>query len=121
MIGKILVVDDSAVDRKHLGQILSDVGIEVLTAGSGKEGVAIAEQTRPDLILLDIVMPEMDGYQACRNLSRNPATKDIPVMFITSKNQEADRIWAEMQGAKAYVCKPYSAEDIIGEIQKLNG
>lgn len=120
MIGTVLVVDDSPVDRKNLSQILGDVGLKVFTANSGREGVELAYKNQPDLIFMDIIMPEMDGYQACRNLHGDPATRHIPVIFVSSKNQEADKIWAGMQGGDAYVCKPYTAEDIIGEIKKLN-
>ncbi|BBL76042.1 response regulator [Methylomagnum ishizawai] len=119
MIRTVLVVDDSPVDRKYLGQILGDIGLKVLTANSGREGVELAHKARPDLIFMDIVMPEMDGYQACRDLHGDPATRHIPVIFVSSKNQEADRIWAEMQGGGDYVCKPYTADTIVGAIQKF--
>lgn len=119
MISTVLVVDDSPVDRKNLSQILGDIGLKVLTANSGQEGVELAHQNRPDVIFMDIIMPGMDGYQACRDLHRDPATQGIPVIFVSSKNQEADKIWAAMQGGDAYVSKPYTADQIVGEIQKL--
>ena len=110
---KILAVDDSPADLANLKAVLSEAGCVVLTATNGKEAFAKAKADHPDMIFLDIIMPEMDGYEACRLLANNPDTKDIPVVFCTSKGQKADRVWAQMQGGKDLVAKPYKKEQIL--------
>jgi twitching motility two-component system response regulator PilH len=118
-INKILVVDDVATDRLHLREILSDAGYQVITAASGKEALSLAGSDRPDLIFLDIVMDDMDGYQACRKLTTGEATKDIPVVIVSANKQKVDKLWAQKQGARAYVTKPYTTDDITSQIQKF--
>ena len=118
-IKKILVVDDSPTELTHIQTIVSDAGCVVLTATNGQEAVAKAKAEKPDLIFLDIVMPEQDGYHTCRELSGNAETKAIPVVFVTSKSQKADRVWAQMQGCKGYITKPYSSNEIIDQIKSL--
>ena len=110
---KVLVVDDSKTDLTNLEGILSAAGCVVLTSTNGQDAIEKAKAERPELIFLDIIMPEMDGYEACRKLAEDVATKDIPVVFVTSKNQKADRVWALMQGAKDLVTKPYTDADIL--------
>jgi twitching motility two-component system response regulator PilH len=109
----ILVVDDSPAELASLRSILTDRGYQTLSASTGKEALVKAHAEKPTLILMDIVMPEMDGYEACRTLQADPATKSIPIVFISSKNQKADQMWAKMQGAKALISKPYTREQII--------
>lgn len=109
---KVLVVDDSSIDLKNLERIVSDAGAMVVTASSGAEAVAKAKETAPQLILLDVNMPGLDGFSTARQLQADPATKGIPVVFVTSKDQKADRVFAQMLGAKGYVTKPYAAADI---------
>ena len=118
-IKKILVVDDSPTELAHIQTIVTDAGCSVLTATNGQEALDKAKTEKPDLIFLDIVMPEQDGFSTCRALSGDTATKDIPVVFVTSKNQKADRVWAQMQGAKGYITKPYSSNEIIDQIKSL--
>ncbi|RKZ46905.1 MAG: two-component system response regulator [Candidatus Parabeggiatoa sp. nov. 2] len=118
-INKILAVDDSKVDLINLQNIISDAGYEVLTAASGQDAIDKATAEKPDLIFMDVVMQHMDGYQACRELTHNDATKDIPIIFVTSKGQKADRVWAEMTGGKGLVQKPYTPDQIIEEINKF--
>lgn len=118
-ISKVLVVDDSSADLLHLKKIIEDAGYLTLTATSGQEAVEKARTQQPDAIFLDIVMQEMDGYEACRLLTRDAATKHIPIVFVTSKNQKADRVWAEMQGAKAFISKPASQDDILTQLNAL--
>ncbi len=113
---KILIVDDSGVDRTHLQTIVSDVGCLPITASSGTEAMAMAQAEQPDLIFLDVVMPQQDGFATCRMLSQHAQTKHIPVVFTTSKKQKADRIWGQMQGGKGYITKPFTAADIVGQI-----
>ena len=118
-IKKVLVVDDSTPDLMNLQKIISDAGYLVMTATSGHEAIKKAQAETPDLIFMDIVMERMDGYQACRELTQDDKTKDIPVVFVTSKNQKADRIWAEMQGGRALITKPYTADQILEQIHRF--
>ncbi|MEX2516552.1 MAG: response regulator [Gammaproteobacteria bacterium] len=118
-INKILIVDDSSTDRSNLANIVSAVGCTVLTASNGREAVTIAKQERPDIIFMDIVMDEMDGYEATRTLTNDSETKAIPVVFVSSKRQKADRVWAKMQGGKDLVSKPYTAQQIMDQIKSI--
>jgi twitching motility two-component system response regulator PilH len=113
---KVLVVDDSVVDLKNLERIVSDAGAMVVTASSGAEALAKAREVQPQLILLDVNMPGLDGFSTARQLSADPATKGIPVVFVTSKDQKADRVFAQMLGAKGFVTKPYTAADIVAQL-----
>jgi twitching motility two-component system response regulator PilH len=113
---KILVADDSPVDLKNLERIVSGAGAVVITASSGTEAIAKAIDSQPSLILLDVNMPGLDGFSTARQLAANPATKGIPVVFVTSKDQKADRVFAQMLGAKGYVTKPYTTEDILSKL-----
>lgn len=110
---KVLVVDDSPVDLMHLQGILADAGMLVITAASGAEAVAKAKSDKPELILMDVNMPGLDGFSAVRQLGQDPLTKVIPVIFVTSKDQKADRVFAQMLGAKGFVTKPYTAAQIL--------
>jgi len=113
---KVLVVDDAAVDLKNLEKIVSESGAIVLTASSGTEALLKAREHQPSLILLDVNMPGLDGFSTARQLSSDALTKSIPVVFVTSKNQKADRVFAQMLGAKGYVTKPYRVEDILAHL-----
>ncbi|MCK4840680.1 MAG: response regulator [Methylococcales bacterium] len=117
---KILIVDDAQVERDNLKNIVSSAGYDSMTATSGKDALEKVKQFNPDLIFLDIVMPEMDGFATCRELTKDAATKNIPVIFVSSKDAEADRVWAQLQGAKAYVTKPYSEDQIIEQINNFS-
>ena len=116
-INKVLIVDDSSTDRSNLSKIVDDAGCTVLTANNGREAVEKAKQEKPDIIFMDIVMDEMDGYEATRTLSNDGSTKDIPVIFVSSKRQKADRVWAKMQGGKDLVSKPFTAQQIMDQIK----
>ena len=118
-ISKILVVDDSSADLTNLSNAVSDLGARVMTATNGNEAVEIAKSEHPDIILMDIVMDGLDGYGACRTITRDPATKDIPVIFVSSKNQRADKMWAEKQGCRGMISKPYTKEDVLQEIKRV--
>jgi twitching motility two-component system response regulator PilH len=117
-IKKILVCDDSSTDRQNLERIVSGTGCLVISANNGKDALMKAKLEKPDLIFLDIIMPELDGYATCRALQNDPDTKNIPVVFVTSKGQKADRLWAQMQGGKDLVSKPYTADAIAEQIKK---
>ena len=120
-INKILVVDDTPLYLDQIKQILSNAGYEVVMASSGAEALKKARQEQPDLIFMDIVMPDMDGFAACRELTKACETKNIPIAFVSSKDQEVDRVWAELQGAKAYITKPYTAEQILDQVDIFIG
>lgn len=115
-ITKVLVCDDSITDLTNIKNIVEGAGFLTITASSGVEALAKAKSEQPDIIFLDVIMPEMDGFEACRKLRDDPATKQIPVIFVTSKHQKADRVWAQMQGAKDFVSKPYTAEQITEKL-----
>lgn len=114
---KVLVVDDSPVDRANIEAIVSEAGCLAVTASCGQEAVTKARAEKPDLIFLDVIMPDMDGFATCRMLSKDKETRHIPVVFTTSKNQKADRLWGQMQGGKAYIAKPYTSDQIVTQIQ----
>ncbi len=114
---KVLVCDDSITDLTNIKSIVEDAGCLTLTASSGSEALDRAKSEQPDIIFLDIIMPEMDGFEACRKLQEDTATKHIPVIFVTSKHQKADRVWAQMQGARDFISKPYTADQIIEKLR----
>ena len=118
-INTIMVVDDMSVELENIKGIVSDGGFQTVTANSGKEALEKAKTVKPDLIFMDIVMPEMDGFATCRELSKDETTKDSPVVFVSSKDQQADKVWAQLQGAKAYITKPYSPDQILNQIKKF--
>jgi twitching motility two-component system response regulator PilH len=118
-IHNILVVDDSPTDLKYLTDILAKSGYQVTTAGSAEEALQMVKQQRPDLVLMDVVMPGQNGYQATRTLSKDSATKDIPVIICTTKGQETDRVWGMRQGARDYIVKPVSEADLLAKIAAL--
>jgi twitching motility two-component system response regulator PilH len=109
---KALICDDSAAELANLRSILTDAGWHSVTASNGAEAVQKAASEKPTVIFLDIIMPDMDGYEACRQLQANADTKNIPVVFVSSKNQKADQIWAKMQGGKSLIGKPYTPDQI---------
>ena len=115
----VLVVDDSPTERHVLVELLTRNGYQVITAENGEEGVEKAKKELPDLILMDVVMPGLNGYQATRTLTRDEATKHIPVIVCTSKGQETDRIWGLRQGALDYIVKPVNGEDLLSKIAAL--
>ena len=118
-VNKILVVDDSPAHLQEMQSAVSSVNAVVLTASSGKEAVEKAKQEKPDIIFMDIVMDGLDGYGACRDLKKDPATSKIPVVFVTTKNNRADRLWAEKQGAVAMISKPYEPQDLLDQIKRI--
>ncbi|MCB1738739.1 MAG: response regulator [Gammaproteobacteria bacterium] len=113
---KVLVCDDSATDLKHLSAILQSAGCEVLCVQSGEQAILTARSERPEIIFLDIIMPDMDGFEACRMINEDPEIAHIPVIFVSSKDQLADRVWGKIQGAHDFIVKPYTAEQILGHL-----
>jgi twitching motility two-component system response regulator PilH len=118
-IKKVLVVDDSATERHVLGEILTKQGFEVSFAEDGESGVAQSKVVKPDLVLMDVVMPGLNGFQATRAITKDPETQHIPVIICTTKGQETDKIWGMRQGAKDYVVKPIDAADLMAKIAAL--
>ena len=115
----ILIVDDSPTELHLFQNMLERNGFKTLVADSGEEGIRQAKIAHPDCILMDVVMPGMNGFQATRKLTRDPATSKIPVIMITTKDQETDKIWGMRQGARDYVVKPVSPADLLAKIQAL--
>ncbi len=119
---KILIIDDSKTDQFAVKTILENNGFDTVVAESGETGAAAAVQEQPDLILMDIVMPGMGGFHATRRLSKNPETKHIPIIMLSSKDQESDKVWARTQGARDYISKPPEEEILLKAIEQvLNG
>lgn len=117
----ILIVDDSPKDIDTIRQILESQGYQTSEAADGEEGIQKAKELQPDLIIMDVVMPGINGFQATRKITKNPETQAIPVMFVSSKTMESDRAWGVMNGAKEYLGKPVSAEELLGAVKKLMG
>ncbi len=115
----ILIIDDSPTEVHVFKNMLMNHDIEVSVAKNGEEGIEKAIEVMPDCILMDVVMPGKNGFQATRDLSRNPATSAIPVIIITTKDQETDRIWGMRQGAMDYIVKPARESDLIARINKV--
>ncbi len=113
----VLVVDDSPTEIHVIQSILSRHGYQVEIASSGDEGVAKARAVRPDLILMDVVMPGMNGFQATRQLSRGSDTATIPVVIVTTKDQETDKVWGMRQGAKDYIVKPVREGELLATVK----
>ncbi len=117
-VRKVLCVDDSAAELGMIRQIVLNANLNVVSASNGRDAILLAKSEMPDLIFLDIVMSDMDGFAVMRELHKDPATKEIPVVFVSSKSQKADLAWAKLQGAKGFVPKPVSEEAILDEIRK---
>ena len=118
-VKRVLVVDDSPTERFFLTDLLRKNGYQVLIAENGEQGVALCKSEMPDLVLMDVVMPGLNGFQATRQLSRDPGTQKIPVILCTTKDQETDKVWGMRQGAVEYVVKPVVAEELLGKIVAL--
>lgn len=119
-IKKVLIVDDSRTEQMYLGTLLEQSGLEVRTAANAEEAMAELEKEKPDLILMDVIMPGKNGFQLTRAISRMPGYSDIPIVMCTSKSQEVDRIWGLRQGARGYITKPVKPEDLWAQLESLN-
>jgi twitching motility two-component system response regulator PilH len=118
-MANILIVDDSATDQKELSSILEKNGHTVSCASDGDAGVKMATSQQPDLILMDVVMPGLNGFQATRQISKADATSHIPIILVSSKDQQTDRQWGLRQGARSYLVKPVSSKELLSEIEAL--
>ena len=118
IMARILVVDDSPSQLFGMQKIIEKMGHEVLSATNGEEGVRTAKEQIPDLILMDVVMPELNGFQATRKISRDERTSHIPIIMVTTKNLQTDKVWGMRQGAKDYLVKPVSEKALISAINE---
>ncbi len=118
-MAQVLIVDDSPTEVHVLSSVLEKGGYTVLTATNGEDGIAQAKSAMPDLILMDVVMPGMNGFQATRQLTKDPATANIPIIIVTTKDQETDRVWGLRQGAKDYITKPIEEAVLLEKIKAL--
>ncbi len=116
---RVLIVDDSPTETYAFQGMLEKHGFEVLTADNGADGVALARQELPDVVLMDIVMPGLNGFQATRQLTKGADTAHIPVVIVTTKDQETDRVWGRRQGASGYLVKPVTEEELLKTVQDV--
>jgi twitching motility two-component system response regulator PilH len=117
----VLVIDDDEIERALLQRCLESAGYRVFTAADGESGVDLVREHQPDLVVLDIVMPRLNGYQTCRRLRAEPSTASIPVLVLTSKDQDADRLWAGEAGASAFLTKPVDVTRLLATASALLG
>ncbi len=118
-MARILIVDDSPSQLLGIQRIVEKLGHQILTATDGAAGVETARAELPDLVLMDVVMPNLNGFQATRTLARDAATRHIPVILVTTKDQDTDRMWGMRQGAKAYITKPFSEDELSEVLERV--
>ncbi|MCK5097264.1 MAG: response regulator [Desulfobacteraceae bacterium] len=116
---KILIADDSPTGLKAVSAVLKDY--DIIIATDGKQAIEKAQAEKPDLVVLDVIMPHMDGFQACRKMKKSPELKHIPIILLTSKNQKSDKFWGEKQGADVYLTKPWDDAVLLKEVSKMLG
>ena len=115
----VLVVDDSTAQREMIKELLQASGMTVNVAMDGEQAIAVALEIIPDIVVLDVVMPKMNGYEVCRKLKSDPKTQDVPVILCSSKSEDFDKHWGMRQGADAYVCKPFEPVELLSTINQL--
>jgi twitching motility two-component system response regulator PilH len=120
-MARIAIIEDSLTDTAVFTDMLRRHGHHVISARSAEEGVEMVRRELPELVLMDVILPGMNGFQATRALSRDPATSSIPVIIVSTKAMETDRVWGIRQGAKDYMVKPPSEDDLMGRINSLLG
>ena len=116
---RVLIVDDSPTEMHILSNMMEKMGHAVITAENGELGVSTAKETKPDLILMDVVMPGLNGFQATRQLNKSEETKDIPVIIVSTKDQATDKMWGQRQGARGYVTKPVEEAELLEAINTI--
>lgn len=116
---RVLIVDDSPTEMHILSSLMEKLGHSVITANNGEEGVETAKSEKPDLVLMDVVMPGINGFQATRQLHKDDTTKNIPVIIVSTKDQATDKMWGARQGAKGYVTKPVEEQELIDTIEEI--
>jgi two-component system, chemotaxis family, response regulator PixH len=119
LLGTILIVEDSPSELELMSHYLKESGYNVIKATGAKEALEKAASQKPDVIVTDVVMPEMSGFELCRSLRRNPITEKVPIVICSSKNQDIDRFWAMRQGADAYITKPYTRDHLLNTIKSV--
>ncbi len=119
-IHKVLIVDDSKTELMFLSDLLTKNGFTVKTAENAEEAFRRLSEEKPDLILMDVVMPGQNGFQLTRAVSRDPQYADVPIIMCTSKNQETDRVWGMRQGARDYITKPVNSDELMTKIKALS-
>jgi twitching motility two-component system response regulator PilH len=117
----VLVVEDTASERELLSHYLRESGYSVVAATSATDALSKALEIKPDVVITDVVMPGMSGFELCRALKKHPATEQVPVIICTSKNQDIDRLWGMKQGADLYITKPFTREQLIRAVQSVGG
>jgi len=120
-IHKILLVDDSKTELHYLSSLLTRHGFQVRTALNGEDAMRRLGEDKPDLILMDVVMPGQNGFQLTRSITRDVRFADVPVIMCTSKNQETDKVWGMRQGARDYIVKPVDADELVAKIKAFDG
>ena len=120
MTKRILVVEDQEDNRQILRDLLASTGYELVEAEDGVQAVAAVAKERPDLILMDVVMPGQNGFQLTRAITRDPRFSNVPVIMCTSKNQETDKVWGMRQGARDYIVKPVDADELVAKIKAFD-
>ena len=118
-MSRVLIVDDSPSQLVGMKRTVEKLGHQVITAEDGAAGVEVAKREMPDLILMDVVMPNLNGFQATRTIAKDPKTSHIPIILVTTKDQDTDRVWGMRQGAKAYVTKPIDEKELVEAINTL--
>lgn len=119
-IQKILIVDDSKTELYHLTEVLTKRGYSVRTAENGEDAMRRLNEEKPDLILMDVVMPGQNGFQLTRAITRDARFADVPVIMCTSKNQETDKVWGMRQGARDYIVKPVNSAELVAKIKAFD-
>jgi twitching motility two-component system response regulator PilH len=120
-MARILLIEDSPTEAAVMVQLLERNGHQVTTAASAEDGIASCKRDKPDLVLMDIILPGMNGFQATRALTRDAETSHIPVIIVSTKGQETDRVWGMRQGARDYIAKPPRENELIARIDALTG
>ena len=116
---KVMVVDDSPTDLKLMSEPFLSQEYDLVTAADGEEALRKAETEKPDLVILDVIMPKLNGFKVCRKIKSSAKLKNIKVILLTSKSQESDKFWGEKQGADAYITKPFDEKDLLDNIARL--
>lgn len=118
-MSSVLVVEDSPPQRKVISDLLRDSGLEVATANDGLEALEQIQKARPDVVVMDVVMPRMNGYELCRRLKKDKATESLPIVMCSTKGEEFDRHWGIKQGADAYISKPFQPQELVSTVKQL--
>ncbi len=119
LMATILIVEDSMTEMELMSRYLNESGYNVIKASNAKEALEKAVELKPDVIVTDVVMPEMSGFELCRHLKKHPVTEKVPIIICSNKNQEIDRLWGMKQGADAYITKPYTREQLLRAIKSV--